>query len=77
VTNYNNAGFGVLPAQIWAEIDALAVSERGEYELPRAIAALVTSGARLRAVPVMGTWWDIGTPEDLDAARRSWERPDR
>jgi NDP-sugar pyrophosphorylase family protein len=74
-TKYNNAGFGVLPAQIWSDIDALTVSERGEYELPRAVAALVTRGARLRAVPVSGTWWDIGTPEDLAAARRSWPAP--
>jgi NDP-sugar pyrophosphorylase family protein len=72
-TNYNNAGFGVLPAQIWSDIDALTVSERGEFELPRAIAALVARGGRLRAVPVIGTWWDIGTPDDLDDARRTWD----
>jgi NDP-sugar pyrophosphorylase family protein len=33
------------------------------------VAALVDAGARLRAVPVAGAWWDIGTPDDLAAAR--------
>jgi NDP-sugar pyrophosphorylase family protein len=75
-TRYNNAGFGVLPPAIWSDIDALQISERGEYELPRAIAAFVERGGRLRAVPVMGQWWDIGTPEDLaDARLHHQQRP--
>lgn len=71
-THWNNAGFGVLPPSIWPAIDALQPSVRGEYELPQAIAALVASGVHLRAVPVVGSWFDIGTPGDLDAARAAW-----
>jgi dTDP-glucose pyrophosphorylase len=75
-SRYNNAGFGVLPSSIWSDIDALDASQRGEYELPQAIAAFVARGGRLRAVPVTGPWWDIGTPADLAAARRYHrERP--
>jgi dTDP-glucose pyrophosphorylase len=48
-TNWNNAGFGVLGPAIWAEIDRLGRSERGEYELPQAIAALVAGGGDVRA----------------------------
>jgi dTDP-glucose pyrophosphorylase len=68
-TRFNNAGFGVLPATVWRHIEQLQPSPRGEYELPRAVAALVREGSRLRAVPVAGPWWDIGTPDDLAAAR--------
>lgn len=73
-THWNNAGFGVLGPEIWPVIDALAPSERGEYELPQAIATLVRSGANVRAVPIEGQWFDIGTPADLDAARAAWPR---
>ena len=69
-TNWNNGGLFVLPAGIWAFIDALRVSARGEYELPQAIAAYVASGANLRAVPIEGPWFDVGTAANLDAARR-------
>lgn len=68
-TRWNNAGLSVLGPAIWPEIDRLEVSERGEYELPRAVAALVVSGARVVAVPVEGEWFDIGTAEDLERAR--------
>lgn len=71
-TRWNNAGFGVLGPAIWAEIDRLAPSPRGEYELPQAIAALVASGAAVRAVPVEGPWFDIGAPADLAAARAAF-----
>jgi len=73
-TQWNNAGFGVLGSEIWPIIDALEPSERGEYELPQAVAALVKSGANVRAVPVEGPWFDIGTPADLDAARAAWAK---
>lgn len=67
-TRWNNAGFGVLGTAIWEQIDRLQPSPRGEYELPQALAALVESGARVVAVPVEGPWFDIGTPEQLEAA---------
>ncbi len=71
-TRWNNAGLGVLGPAIWPELERLEPSERGEYELPRAIAAMVAAGADLRAVPVQGPWFDIGTPENLEAARRAF-----
>lgn len=68
-TRFNNAGLGVLPGSVWRYVDELQPSPRGEYELPRAVGALVSAGAHLRAAPVAGAWWDIGTPDDLAAAR--------
>lgn len=74
-TYWNNAGFGVMGPAIWGEIDRLAPSERGEYELPQAIAALAAGGAEVRAVPVLGPWFDVGTVEDLERARREFGHP--
>ena len=71
-TQWNNAGIMVLGSAIWAAIDDLKPSERGEYELPQAVAALVESGANVRAVPIEGPWFDIGTPESLAAARAAF-----
>ncbi|MFN0093151.1 MAG: nucleotidyltransferase family protein [Dehalococcoidia bacterium] len=70
-TRWNNAGLGVLDGRIWPAIEALTPSSRGELELPRAIASLVGSGVPVRAVPVSGPWFDIGTPESLAAARQA------
>lgn len=68
-TIWNNAGFGVLGRAIWPTIERLSASERGEYELPRAIAAMVEAGEEVRGVPVDGPWFDVGTPQSLAAAR--------
>ena len=71
-TPWNNAGFGVLGPEIWPLIDALEPSPRGEFELPQAVAGLVALGLDVRAVPVEGPWFDIGTPENLAAARAAF-----
>ena len=71
-TTWNNAGFGVLGREIWPLIDMLEPSPRGEYELPQALAGLVAQGIDVRAVPVEGPWFDIGTPENLAAARAAF-----
>ncbi|HEX6030901.1 MAG TPA: sugar phosphate nucleotidyltransferase [Tepidiformaceae bacterium] len=68
-TRWNNAGFGVLGPAIWDAIERLEPSPRGEYELPQAMAALIEGGADVRAVPVTGPWFDVGTSDDLEAAR--------
>lgn len=72
-TPWNNAGLGVLGPSIWPHVEALRPSDRGEYELPQAIAALVDSGANVGAVPIEGHWFDIGTAEDLQRARREFK----
>jgi dTDP-glucose pyrophosphorylase len=71
-TRWNNAGFGVLAPEIWDHIDALAPDAKGEYVLPTAIGAWLRSGARVRAVAIEGPWFDIGTPESLEAARSAF-----
>jgi dTDP-glucose pyrophosphorylase len=72
-TRWNNAGLMVLPPGIWPHVDALEPSWRQEYELPEAISAYVAAGGHLRAVPIDGLWFDVGTPEDLEAARAAFE----
>ena len=74
-THWNNAGFGVLGPGIFDAIGALQPSPRGEYELTAAIDALVRLGQRIRAVPVEGPWFDIGTPASLEAARAALSSP--
>jgi NDP-sugar pyrophosphorylase family protein len=73
-TRWNNAGLGVLGPEAWPFIDALEPSPRGEFELPAAIGAMAEAGLRVRAVPLEGPWFDIGTPESLAAARAEFAR---
>ncbi len=41
-----------------------------DVDICRAVAAAIEAGRAVRAVPVRGAWFDIGTPESLEAARR-------
>lgn len=68
-TGWNNAGLFVLPPEIWRFVEALEPSPRGEYELPQAIAAMIHAGVPTIGVPIEGPWFDIGTPDNLLAAR--------
>jgi UDP-N-acetylglucosamine diphosphorylase / glucose-1-phosphate thymidylyltransferase / UDP-N-acetylgalactosamine diphosphorylase / glucosamine-1-phosphate N-acetyltransferase / galactosamine-1-phosphate N-acetyltransferase len=68
-TQRNNAGLCVLRPDIWQFIEALEPSARGEYELPQAIAAMIEAGVPMVGVAIDGPWFDIGTPENLKAAR--------
>ena len=69
VTTWNNAGFGVLPPEIWPYIERVHAGPSGEYVLPVAIADFVAGGGSVRAVPVEGPWFDVGTSDTLAAAR--------
>ena len=69
-TRWNNAGILVLTRRVFDYARRLAPSTRGEYELPQAIGAMVRRRLRSCArMPVRGSGRDVGTPEDLAAAR--------
>lgn len=69
-TTWNNAGLFVLRPAVFEYARRLTPSERGEYELPQALAQMVSDGLEVRAVPVGGFWSDVGTPEALRLADR-------
>ena len=70
-TRWNNAGLFVFSPRILSYAERLRPSPRGEYELPQALSAMVDSGCLVRALPVLGFWSDLGTPEDLAAAEKA------
>ena len=67
-TPWNNAGLGVLGPAIWPHLGAVRPSPRGELELADAIATLLAGGGDVRALPIEGPWFDVGTPESLAEA---------
>jgi dTDP-glucose pyrophosphorylase len=67
-TPWNNAGVFVLDPVVLEFAGRLSPSDRGEYELPQALAAMLAAGRRIDAIPVQGFWSDVGTPEDLRLA---------
>lgn len=71
-TRWNNAGIFVFDPIIWPYAATLPASPRGEYELPQAITRMVQDGCDVRAVPIRGFWSDVGTPEDLEHAERTF-----
>jgi len=71
-TNWNDAGLFAATELIWKYVATLRPSARGELELPQSIAAMVDDGRDVRAIDVRGFWSDIGTPEDLAIARRTF-----
>ncbi len=72
-TKWNNAGLFAASRILFDYIERLQPSARGELELPQAIAAMIADGRIVRAVEVQGFWSDVGTPEDLAAARAHFE----
>jgi len=69
-TRWNNAGVMVLTPTVWAVLEELPPSERGEYELPQGIARMVEMGYDVRAVEFTGFWSDVGTPAELERLNR-------
>lgn len=75
-TEWNNAGLFATGQIIFDYLARLSPSARGEFEIPGAIAQMIADGRVVRAVDMRGFWSDIGTPEDLEAAR-AWFKPKR
>ena len=69
-TNWNNAGLFASTTALLDYVARLEPSPRGELELPAAIAAMIEDGRIVRAAELRGFWSDIGTPEDLERARK-------
>ncbi len=75
-TNWNNAGLFASTPRLFDYLRRLEVSPRGEVEIPGAIIAMVDDGLQVRVVELRGFWSDVGTPEDVAAARKAF-RPRR
>ena len=75
-TEWNNAGLFSTGQIIFDYLARLEPSARGELEIPGAIAQMIADGRVVRAVDMRGFWSDVGTPEDLEAAR-AWFKPKR
>ena len=75
-TEWNNAGLFASSQIIFDYLARLEPSARGELEIPGAIAQMIAAGRVVRAVDMRGFWSDIGTPEDVEAAR-AWFKPKR
>jgi len=74
-TNWNNAGLFAATPRIFDYLARLKPSPRGELELPEAIALMIADRCEVRAVDVRGFWSDVGTPEDLESARKLFKPP--
>jgi len=68
-TEWNNAGLFATGQMIFDYLARLQPSERGELEVPGAITQMIADGREVRAVDMRGFWSDVGTPEDIEAAR--------
>jgi dTDP-glucose pyrophosphorylase len=73
-TNWNNSGLFASTPRLFDYLQRLVPSKRRELELPEAISAMIREELMVRAVDIRGFWSDIGTPEDLEDARR-WFKP--
>ncbi|MGI9609065.1 MAG: nucleotidyltransferase family protein [Acidimicrobiia bacterium] len=69
---WNNSGLMVFTHQIWPQLGHIERSHRGELELTDGINGLIAAGAAVEAVPLVGSWFDIGTTEQLEAARNAF-----
>ena len=74
-TNWNNAGLFAATPLIFEYLAKLKPSARGELELPEAMAMMIADRCVVRAVDIRGFWSDVGTPEDLESARKLFKPP--
>lgn len=74
-SNLAVAGLYCFTPQIFAVLDGMPPSARGEYEITDGIQALIEADAAVLGQPVRGWWKDTGRPADLlDANRLLLER---
>lgn len=62
-----NAGIYVFKPSLFEFTARLQKSPRGEYELPDAINAMVSSGHKIAGLEIPGRWVDVRDPEVLSA----------
>lgn len=74
-THWNSAGLYAFRPSVYAALERVPVSPRGEYELTSALSLMIASGERLLLGPVRGQWRDVGRPEDVAAAEDILRRP--
>jgi NDP-sugar pyrophosphorylase family protein len=67
-THWNSSGQYIFRPSIFAELERVPLSERGEYELTSAISQLIAAGRDARLYALADPWRDVGRPEDLAAA---------
>lgn len=64
-TNLAIAGIYLLRPSVLEVIHQLSPSERGEYEITDAIAAMVEAGKTVQAHQITDWWLDMGSPEGM------------
>jgi NDP-sugar pyrophosphorylase family protein len=74
VSHWVNAGIFVARPIIFDYTARLALSPRGEYELPDAFRMMIDDGLVVRAFELDAHWRDVGTPDDIAAADREAEK---
>jgi dTDP-glucose pyrophosphorylase len=67
---WNSAGIYLFSPEIFAWIDQVKLSKRGEYELPTAVNLMLESETKLFAIKSENYCQDVGTPEDLEYLRK-------
>jgi bifunctional UDP-N-acetylglucosamine pyrophosphorylase/glucosamine-1-phosphate N-acetyltransferase len=67
-TDLANLGIYTFEPSVFEYIEAVDVSERGEYEVTDAIDAMVADGLAFQVVENDGRWLDVGRPWELLAA---------
>ncbi len=70
-TNLANAGIYAFSTEIFAKLEQTSPTSRGEWEIPDAIAIMISENKKVIAIKIDGKQWlDIGRPWDLLEANR-------
>lgn len=67
-TPWNHAGMYCFKPEIFAYLEQIQPSSRGEYEIADAVTQMIADGKTVRALELTGYWRDLATPEDILAA---------